>query len=182
MFHGRYGVENVPGFRGCPALWLEGDRFVARFRSDSSNTDWGVRFTAYGVFDGGCASPSDVGILSRMGSVWSYGDANGGTARALNLEVELCCWLLEFLSREGSNGVPDIAVRVYESDAVGFFRACLRVFSRQPQLRFVRLVSCIISKASRAAVCRGTPWLAAKLQLKPSPKDVDDLLCTVLDV
>lgn len=196
-FHGRYGLENFPGFGDRPALWLEGDRFVARFRSNSSTTDWGVRFTAYGVFDDGGASPSDAlhGVRSwhsfalkgrpessRMGSVWSDVNANGGTARAVNLEVELCCWLLEFLSREGWKGVPDVAARVCESDAVGSFRTCLRVFSRRPQLRIARLVSCVISGASRARVCGGTPSVVTKRQLKPSSDDVDALLCDVLGI
>ncbi|CAM9543002.1 unnamed protein product, partial [Hapterophycus canaliculatus] len=51
-FHGREGRENFPGFGGRPPLWLEGDRFLARFQSDPTATDWGVRFTAYGVL--GC--------------------------------------------------------------------------------------------------------------------------------
>ncbi|CAM9323533.1 unnamed protein product, partial [Ectocarpus fasciculatus] len=77
-FHGRGGRENFPGFGGRLPLWLEGNRFVARFQSDPTATDWGVRFTAYGILD--CDGRDSSGC-----------DGNGAVVDALNVSSDVSC-------------------------------------------------------------------------------------------
>ncbi|CAN0427191.1 unnamed protein product, partial [Ectocarpus sp. 12 AP-2014] len=124
-FHGRGGRENFPGFGGRLPLWLEGNRFVARFQSDPTATDWGVRFTAYGILD--CDGRDSSGC-------------NGNGAVVDGLNVDLCCWVLDLLSREG-HAVSEVASRLCDNSALEAFGACLKTFSQQRRLSILRLVT-----------------------------------------
>lgn len=169
-YHGQNGHENFPGFGGRPPLWLEGDRLAACFKSGSTATDWGVRFTAYGIFDENTGGSRDDGSGGEEGAescVVGVSIAGGAleaaaedkqnapkTAAAAryvgNHDIELYCWLLEFLSREGSK-VPEVAARLCERDALKVFQDSLKAFSQRHQLRVLRLVSCVIAEARSAA-------------------------------
>ena len=191
-FHGRFGRENFPGFGGRPPLWIDGDRLIARFRSNPSISDWGVRFTAYGILDDGEDDVDRMVSMGGAGTTAPRADGGGGgdcataekKGRAGNLEVDLCCWVLEILAREGWKGVPDVAARICKSDAFKVFRDCLHSFSQRRKLRVLRLVSCVVSEASRV-VARGAtadapPSVSDENSMKPSFDDVDALLCEVL--
>lgn len=212
-YHGCDGQENFPGFGGRPPLWLDGDRFIARFRSDPITTDWGVRFTAYGVLDdrddcdpGG--QRAELPVVSRLSDVTGGSGilepgaradntrGHTGTAaataatattdaagRAGTLDVDMCCWLLESLSREGWDKVPDMAARLCGTDALGIFRDCLKAFSQRRRLRVLRLVSCVIAEATLTAASRANPRsLVAAHPVAPHVRDVDALLRVVLEL
>ncbi|CAN0542651.1 unnamed protein product, partial [Ectocarpus sp. 8 AP-2014] len=132
-FHGRDGRENFPGFGGRLPLWLEGNRFVARFQSDPTATDWGVRFTAYGILD--CDGRDSSGCNGNGAVVDGLNVGDASWAR----EVELCCWVLDLLSREG-HAVPEVASRLCDNSALEAFKACLKHFSQQRRLSILRLI------------------------------------------
>lgn len=179
-FHGRGGRENFPGFGGRLPLWLEGNRFVARFQSDPTATDWGVRFTAYGILDcdgrdsSGCngngavvdglnvsnsscgptngaaqgvAVPAPTGIVTGTTTVAVPALVAKGRAGAR--EVELCCWVLDLLSREG-HAVPEVASRLCDNSALEAFEACLKTFSQQRRLSILRLITGIVARVGPA--------------------------------
>lgn len=208
-YHGRGGRENFPGFGGRPPLWLEGDQLTARFRSDPTTTDWGVRFTVYGVLDDDSNRCHDGGgAVSVAGSV--TGDVSEGAAapvaeatgvavpgetgdaserareenadvawRAGTFEADLCCWLLEVLSREGRK-VPEVAARLCGEDALRVFQACLKAFPPRRQLRILRVVSCVFAEARLAAVAAASLALPRPPSGTPPAGDVDDLFQVVL--
>ncbi|CAN0011735.1 unnamed protein product, partial [Ectocarpus sp. 12 AP-2014] len=180
-FHGRGGRENFPGFGGRLPLWLEGNRFVARFQSDPTATDWGVRFTAYGILDcdgrdsSGCngngavvdglnvgdascgptngvaqgvAAPAPTGIVTGTTTVAVPALVAKGRAGAR--EVELCCWVLDLLSREG-HAVPEVASRLCDNSALEAFGACLKAVSQQRRLSILRLITGIVARVGPAA-------------------------------
>ncbi|CAN0424016.1 unnamed protein product, partial [Ectocarpus sp. 12 AP-2014] len=150
-FHGRGGRENFPGFGGRLPLWLEGNRFVARFQSDPTATDWGVRFTAYGILD-------------------CDGRDSSGWAR----EVELCCWVLDLLSREG-HAVPEVASRLCDNSALEAFGACLKAVSQQRRLSILRLITGINSRASAGPSYADTRrLLQAVLSLAETQQTIED--------
>ncbi|ETW06738.1 hypothetical protein H310_02903 [Aphanomyces invadans] len=49
-YSGRDGSENFPGFGGRSALEIPADSFVLHWHSDSSNNDWGYKFTVEAVY------------------------------------------------------------------------------------------------------------------------------------
>ncbi|CAM9151445.1 unnamed protein product, partial [Scytosiphon promiscuus] len=194
-FHGREGRENFPGFGGRPPLRLEGERFLARFQSDPSATDWGVRFTAYGILDGGAGmgggggSGAAVMTGSRIGATNTSYDPRqretSGTAMGIGpeenaagrrrlaagtevfplcgrrgwagtLEVELCCWVLDFLGREGWK-VPEVASRIYNRNALGVLGRCLGVLSHRRQLPVLRVITSVVARASLLVGSPGVP-------------------------
>ncbi|CAM9379119.1 unnamed protein product, partial [Sphacelaria rigidula] len=130
-YHGRRGSENFPGFGGRPPLWLDGDRFVARFRSDPTSTDWGIRFTAYGVLDGG-----DDGAAEQAAT---------NVGRGAMLELDLSCWVLELLVREAWS-VPEVAARFCDTETIAVLHRCLKAFCQRWRLRVLRLVTCVAAE------------------------------------
>lgn len=219
-FHGRGGRENFPGFGGRLPLWLEGNRFVARFQSDPTATDWGVRFTAYGILDcagrdsSGCggngavvdglnvgdasccptngaaqgvAAPAPTGIVTDTTTVAVPAVVAKGRAGAR--EVELCCWVLDLLSREG-HAVPEVASRLCDNSALGAFEACLNTFSQQRRLSILRLITGTVARvglaAGAGATAAGSSTVAesqnARASADPSYADTCRLLRAVLSL
>ncbi|CAN0355595.1 unnamed protein product [Ectocarpus sp. 6 AP-2014] len=219
-FHGRGGRENFPGFGGRLPLWLEGNRFVARFQSDPTATDWGVRFTAYGILDcdgrdsSGCNGNGTVVDGLNVGDA-SCGPTNGaaqgvaapaptgivtGTTtvavptlvakgRAGAREVELCCWVLDSLSREG-HAVPEVASRLCDNSALEAFEACLKTFSQERRLSILRLITGIVARVGPAAgaevTAAGSSAVAdsqnSRASAHPSHADTCRLLQAVLSL
>lgn len=81
-YHGRGGSENFPGFGGRPSLWLEGDRFSASFHSDSTTTDWGVRFKVYGILGDDFDGESDSDNSAKR-STWIFPAGTERTAESV---------------------------------------------------------------------------------------------------
>lgn len=212
-FHGRDGRENFPGFGGRLPLWVDGERFVARFRSDRCSTDWGIRFTAYGILDDedeadakSDGAGADKGNSARLYEVSPPGTSSAvalmasgynTTAGALNagkivnlagragtLELDLACWLLEFLSRDAS-WVPMVAARLCNETALGVMLECLKAFSQRRRLRVLRLVATIVAEARLTPAVPAHPPLivpppGSGLAVMPSAEDVGALQRTVL--
>lgn len=209
-YHGRLGSENFPGFGGRRPLWLDGDRFVARFKSDPSSTDWGVRFTAYGVLGGSNgerdglptaagaavrsvldAAPEGVAVDSTPRSSGVNGErkhAATTVGRAAALELDLSCWLLELLIRKAW-WVPEVAARFCDTEAMAGLHECLKAFCQRWRMRVLRLVASVASEARlspafTAPSSRGRGFPAAgsceREAIRPSGEDMRALLGTVL--
>lgn len=210
-YHGSGGNENFPGFGGRPPLWLDGDRFVARFQSDTTSTDWGVRFVAYGVLDdkddgdngahgGGLSTTTGVteqpAVVATVpaASVMRARDgvddvrkhAAPATGRAAISELDLSCWLLEFLSREASC-VPEVAARLCDTEAMGVLHDCLNAFCQRKRLRVLRLISSVVAEARLTPVFPSRPCGDGSAAgsgrsdaVRPSAEDVRMLLRTIL--
>lgn len=186
-YHGRLGSENFPGFGGRPPLWLDGDRFVARFKSDPSSTDWGVRFTAYGILDDSDGERNGLPKATRA-AVRSVSDAlpegvavdrtPGSSAidderkhaattsgRAAVLELDLSCWLLELLIHEAWQ-VPEIAAHFCDTGVIAVLHDCLKAFCQQRQLRVLRLAASVVAEATSPSVL--TPELSRRHESPPA--------------
>lgn len=205
-YHGRRGSENFPGFGGRPPLWLDGDRFVARFRSDPSSTDWGIRFTAYGVLDerssdrdSGLSTASARGTVRCEMETVPVGSAGDDSAaeqaatkvgREAMLELDLSCWVLELLIREAWS-VPEVAARFCCTETTAVLHRCLKTFCQRWRLSVLRLVTCIAAEVgsspsvlspplSRQRRGSADPDVPQPEPIRPSGKDVRALLQIVL--
>jgi hypothetical protein len=127
-FHGRNGSQNFPGCNRRPPLWVEGDRCVAHFHSDGSTNDWGVRFTAYGVMEGG-----------EGGAKGAAGD--GRQDRESAARIDMCCWLLEAFASDRSEEVGRVLYRARTLDTL---RYCLRTLGVRRRVRLLHLLASLL--------------------------------------
>lgn len=140
-YGGQGDNENWPGCNGRPPLVIPADSFEAHFHSESSQSDWGFKLYAIGIYD-------DVG-LPRAAS-----DAQSVDAKSAMQVVKVCCWLLEVLSAELSRRDLALAKTLYSSHALETLLFSLEAF---PQLLKPSLVMVVANLAQNPACFHSLP-------------------------